>query len=305
MNERCDNSSEKHAYLIMIHESTLVLKKLLMLLDNYNNDIYIHVDKRAKKIDLHEIESWVKVSKIIFTKRYYVNWGTNSITKAEIAMLRTTATHNYRYYHLLSGADLPLKSQEKIHDFFNQNDGKEFIHFGTESYQRDTISRYNVYHFFTKQLGRKRDKKFWCNAEMYSLAIQRRLHIDRVKKFERTFYAGSNWVSITNDFAHFVVKEYKNYRKHFRFAQISDELIWQTLIMNSPYKDNLYLSGFRNDYSACMRYIDWNRGNPYVFRIDDFDMLMNSECMFARKFDEKVDKDIIEKIYHTLKEKSH
>ena len=298
-----DRLSDKHAYLIMIHESTLVLKRLLMLLDNDNNDIYIHVDKRAKKVDLHEIKSWVKISKVIFTKRYCVNWETNSITKAEMAMLKEAAPYNYRYYHLLSGADLPLKSQDEIHDFFDKNDGKEFIHFGTEAYQRDTVSRYNVYHFFTKQLGRKRDKKFWCDAETYSLAIQRRLHVDRMKKCKKTFYAGANWVSITNNFAQFVVKEYKHYRKYFRFVQISDELIWQTLIMNSPYKDNLYLPGFKNDYSACMRYIDWNRGNPYVFRVEDYDLLMKSDCMFARKFDEKVDKDIIEKIYLTLKNK--
>ena len=51
-----------------------------------------------------------------------------------------------------------------------------------------------------------------------------------------------------------------------------------------------------------MRYIDWDRGNPYVFRIDDYDALMKSDCMFARKFDEKIDKEIIEKIYLTLKD---
>lgn len=297
-----DRMSDKHAYLIMIHENTLVLKRLLMLLDNDDNDIYIHVDRRAKKIDLNEIRSWVKTSKVTFTRRYRVNWGTDSITKAEMSMLKEAVPYNYRYYHLLSGADLPIKSQDEIHDFFDRNDGKDFIHFGTEAYQRDTICRYNVYHFFTKQLGRKRDKKLWCDAETYSLAIQRRLHIDRTKKCKMTFYAGANWVSITNNFAQFAVKEYKKYRKHFRFVQISDELIWQTMIMNSPYKDNLYLTGFKNDYSACVRYIDWDRGNPYVFRIDDYDALMKSDCMFARKFDEKIDKEIIEKIYLTLKD---
>ena len=71
--------------------------------------------------------------------------------------------------------------------------------------------------------------------------------------------------------------------------------------MDSPYKDNLYHPEFDNDYQACVRYIDWNRGAPYVFRRDDYEELMASTCMFARKFDEKTDKEIIEKIYVSLK----
>ena len=35
----------KHAYLIMAHEDTLVLRRLIQLLDNENNCIYIHIDR--------------------------------------------------------------------------------------------------------------------------------------------------------------------------------------------------------------------------------------------------------------------
>ncbi len=52
--------------------------------------------------------------------------------------------------------------------FFEENNGKEFIHFGTQQYQRDIQQRFNVYHFFTRQLGRKRDKRFWVYAETYA-----------------------------------------------------------------------------------------------------------------------------------------
>ena len=49
-----------------------------------------------------------------------------------------------------------------------------------------------------------------------------------------------------------------------------------------------------------MRYIDWTRGNPYIFRSADFEQLMSSDRMFARKFDEKVDFDIVERIFEAL-----
>lgn len=57
-----------------------------------------------------------------------------------------------------------------------------------------------------------------------------------------------------------------------------------------------------NDYTACLRYIDWNRGNPYVFRKDDYNELMSAKHMFARKFDENIDTEIIDMIYRELKD---
>ena len=52
-----------------------------------------------------------------------------------------------------------------------------------------------------------------------------------------------------------------------------------------------------------MRFIDWERGsngNPYTFRINDFKMLQNSDALFARKFSETIDKDIIWKVISEL-----
>ena len=49
-----------------------------------------------------------------------------------------------------------------------------------------------------------------------------------------------------------------------------------------------------------MRYIDWNRGNPYIWRNKDYDELINSEYLFARKFDYNKDKEIINRIYDFL-----
>lgn len=293
----------RHAYLIMVHEYTLVLKRLIQLLDDENNGIYIHVDRNAAGIGEKELglmKSLAKKSEIFIYRRYKVFWGTNSITNAEMFLLSRAVGRAYDYYHILSGADLPIKSRQVIQDFFENNQGKEFIHFGTEQYQRDIIERYKVYHFFSKQLGRKRDKKFWVSAETYSLAIQRRLHIDRTQKRSFSFYGGSNWCSITKAFALYVVENIHQYQKAFYYSQISDEAVWQTIVMDSPYRNNLYDGEFDNDYDACMRYIDWERGAPYVFRMEDLDALMASECLFARKFDEKIDQEIIEAIYHTV-----
>lgn len=290
----------RHAYLILIHEDSLVLKRLIQLLDDENNDFYIHVDRHGALVDKEKLQGLAKKSNIFFYRKYKVYWGTNSITNAELYLLRQAVKRQYDYYHVLSGADLPIKSKQQINQFFEENNGKEFIHFGTRQYQEDIQQRYNVYHFFSKQLGRKRDQKLWVDLETYSLAIQRRLHIDRTKKHSFTFYGGANWCSITSKLAAYAVKNYPKYKRAFWATQISDEAIWQTIVMDSPFWENLYIAGFENNYDACLRYIDWNRGTPYVFRNEDFDELMASDCMFARKFDAKIDQEIVEKIHQNV-----
>ncbi|MDE6620274.1 MAG: beta-1,6-N-acetylglucosaminyltransferase [Lachnospiraceae bacterium] len=295
----------KHAYLILTHEYTLVLERLVQLLDNEYNGIYIHIDKKttdAEKKKIEGLQQLVKRSELFVFCKYKVFWGTNSIVKAQKLLLTKSVVNGYDYYHFLSGADLPVKKADEIQKFFEENNGREFIHFGTREYQQDIQQRYNVYHFFTRQLGRKRDKKFWVDVETYSLAIQRRLHVDRTRKLDFSFFGGSNWCSITRKLALYVVKNFHKYERTFYFSQISDEAIWQTIVMDSPYRDNLYVVGFDNNYDACVRYIDWERGAPYVFREEDFNDLMASKCMFARKFDERCDAEIVEHIYKLLKE---
>jgi len=291
----------------MVHEYTFVLERLVLLLDNENNGIYIHIDRETAGVEKKKIEAiqqLVKHAKVFVFSRYKVFWGTNSIVKAQKLLLAQSLKNGYDYYHFLSGADLPIKSGAEIQKFFEKNKGKEFIHFGTRNYQEDIQQRYNVYHFFTRQLGRKRDKKFWVAAETYSLAIQRRLHVDRTKKLGFSFYGGANWCSITKDLALYAVENFRKYEKAFYFSQISDEAVWQTIVMDSPFRENLYIAGFDNNYNACVRYIDWERGTPYVFRAEDFDDLMASNFMYARKFDEHTDKEIIERIYHALLDKA-
>ena len=50
-----------------------------------------------------------------------------------------------------------------------------------------------------------------------------------------------------------------------------------------------------------MRLIDWDRGSPYTFKIDDYSQIKKSNMLFARKFQVDVDEKIINKIYNEYK----
>lgn len=296
----------KHAYLIMIHEVSPIFYKLIVALDYKDNDIYVHVDKKMSEKEFDYINNLkrkgeVLYSNIYFVKRRKVYWATINQTLAEIELFKKAVLKKYDYYHLISGSDFPIKSQAEIHKFFEENNGKEFVHFGTSNYQNDIQSRFNRYHFFVKQLGRDFRPGFWNIMETYSAAIQRRLNINRLKNQSFSFYGGANWCSVTHDFAQYIVDNFKTYYWKYRFTRSSDESYKQTILMNSHFKNNLYMKGFSDDYQSCVRKIDWTRGNPYVWRQEDYEELVDSQCMFARKFDVKIDDTIVKMIFNKVK----
>ncbi|MCR5670959.1 MAG: glycosyl transferase, partial [Butyrivibrio sp.] len=108
---------KKHAYLIMAHNEFHTLENLLKALDDERNDIYIHIDKKAGNVDTDMLRGAVHRSGIFFIKRRKIYWGTLSIVKCELDLLSSATKEEYHYYHLISGVDFPLKSQDYIHDF--------------------------------------------------------------------------------------------------------------------------------------------------------------------------------------------
>lgn len=125
------------------------------------------------------------------------------------------------------------------------------------------------------------------------LKFQKKLKIDRTKKYEDKIYKGGQWFSITNELAKYVVSCEKKIKKCFRFSICADEVFLQTVVLNSKFCDTFI--------DNSLRCIDWNRGRPYTYTIEDYEFLMGSDQLFARKFSEKVDRQIVERICELLK----
>ena len=64
----------------------------------------------------------------VLKKRIDIRWGHVSLIKAEMLLFEAALTNGpYAYYHLLSGADLLIKPLDLFFNFFEKNDGKEFV----------------------------------------------------------------------------------------------------------------------------------------------------------------------------------
>ena len=292
----------KHAYLIMAHNEFTILEKLLKLLDNENNDIYLHIDKKVKNFDFNYFKKLIKKSNLIFTKRLDVRWGSYKQIACEYLLFRMASQKKYAYYHLLSGTDMPLTNQKTVHDFFDKNKGKEFVCFDNhQNISESAIERVKYYHLFVN-LARSKNKllcKFFQVFHFHSIKFQKKLKINRLKKVNYTFRKGANWVSVTDEFVKYLLSKEKEVKKIFKYSYCADELFVQTILYNSKFYKNVY-SIKNDDYLGIKRYIDWKRGEPYTFTIDDYDLLINSDCFWARKFSSKKDKEIINKIYEKV-----
>ena len=292
----------KHAYLIIAHNEPHILECLLKLIDYEDNDIYLHVDKKWIDFDQEYFKSCVIKSKLYFADRLDVRWGTYKQIECELLLFDTASKNGkYDYYHLLSGIDLPLKSQKEIHEFFKQNQGKEFIHFDTFSDPGELAKeRIKYYHFFTSKFNEEGFvSKVYSALHFRLVKLQKNLNVNRNKDVK--IRKGANWLSITDDLVRYILSNREFIEKTFKYSYCADELFIQTLVFNSDFYNKLYLKK-ENYYRSILRFIDWDRGTPYIFEINDYDQLINSGYFFARKFSTQNGTELVDKIYEYVKE---
>lgn len=287
----------KQAILIIAHNQFEILEMLLKLIDFKGNDIFIHIDKKVKDFDFNYYKKLVKESQVFFVKRHNVIWGTKSQIQVEYELFKEASRGEYKYYHLLSGVDLPLKTAEEIHQFFD-NEDKQFIHFASVSPL--VRERIELFHFFQPILGSKKSGVFWI-IEQRLLAIQKRLRINRWRRIKEPLYFGSNWVSITHSLVLEVLKQEKKWLSRARFSRCADELFIQTISKNSN-KEWIFYSE-EGDQLGCMRNVDWERGNPYTWKEENFEELINSSFLFARKFSVLQDREVCVRIFEYLRKR--
>lgn len=287
-------SDQKHAYLIMAHHNFNQLKCLISLLDHPRNDIYLHVDKRAA--DFRPAEFRTIHSRLILVDRIRVNWAGHSQIRCELNLLKAAVPRKYQYYHLLSGVDLPLRTQNEIHAFFDADPTRNFLRLDKGAVETGWfLPRIRYYYLFQDLIGRNKGIGYSVLGKIQQLlvAVQKKLGLCR--KMYITPYKGTNWFSITHGLAQHILSQEKLIRRQFFHSYCADEVFAQSVAMASEYRQSLV--------SESLRAIDWHRGNPYTYREEDVDALFDLPKLFARKFDESVDPAAIDRVAARVRER--
>ena len=288
----------RHAWLILTHGNFEILEKQLRFLDSENADFFIHVDAKAE-LDAERFLAMPEKSRVRFVPRHRISWGHFAMVEAELDLLRAAVPGGYDYYHLLSGVDVPVKSRAYIEEYFTRAPGTNYVNFLAPEISRADLYRVRFYY----PLQRYNIRKPAVRRVLRNLtgAIQLGFAVDRTRRLPDgfVFQKGAQWFSITHALAAYLLEKEGEIRKLFTDTYCPDEMFVQTEIMNSLFRDTLPEHAFENNYASCLRYIDWQRGNPYTFTNADLGELLAAPetALFARKFDYRSNPGVVDALF--------
>ncbi|TDQ77991.1 beta-1,6-N-acetylglucosaminyltransferase [Sphingobacterium yanglingense] len=270
----------KHAYLIMAHHEPEVLQLLLEALDDKRNDVFIHFDRKCEAVPAIRMK---KARAFILGERIDVRWGHRSQIDVELLLFeRAYKKQEYRYYHLLSGVDMPIKSQDYIHCFFEEHSGKEFIGFTQGDTEVEITRKVRRYHLFSTEFRLPKGLRafFVKGVRKAFLELQTCFGIKRYADIE--FKKGTNWVSVSSEFVALVLSQKEKIQKMYVRSFCADEIFIQTICWNSCFRECVYdLLDSRN---SSKRMIQWVNNEIVDWKMDDVRFLLDSPGLFARKF---------------------
>lgn len=262
----------RHAILVIGYGNNAnILQQTINILDDKDIDFYIHWDKRYSVPALS-----AKYSKIFFIKkRIKVKWGSSSLIKVTIELLKKVYKKDYSYVHLISSNDIPLMTKDYFKSFFTQEAYIGYVNLNNS--EQVKINKRIEYWYPGNVDFRKHDAIF----KLFTL-LNKFLHINRLENIsDININKGTEWFSIKTQYINQIITS--PYLKKFMHGYCADELLIPTLL---PLFKNSQLKISTNDCIQAARYIDWNRGQPYVFKVTDIEELkkiINTKFSFARK----------------------
>ncbi|MGE5658573.1 MAG: beta-1,6-N-acetylglucosaminyltransferase [Actinomycetota bacterium] len=275
----------KIAYLILAHKYPQQLFRLLQGLQTQQTSFFIHIDRKVENSTYYQIVEQLRgIENVHFLKRYPCFWGHFNLVKATLEGIRYIINLgvDFDYAVLLSGQDYLIKPTTYIEEFFTKHKGNQFLEFFPIHAPNKWTNNRDYYQAFKRICHwhfRFRSKHFY-------LPIQRNFP----KGFEP--YGGSQWWCLSRECLEYIntIVHQKSWPiDYFKYVLIPDEIFFQTLILNSPFKEQVI-----ND---DLRYTDWENPNPNVPATlvkTDFEKLAKSPKLFARKFDMNRDAEIFD-----------
>ncbi|MDP1817250.1 MAG: beta-1,6-N-acetylglucosaminyltransferase [Leadbetterella sp.] len=274
----------KVAHLIITYTDPLQTERMVKRMLDPDFDFYIHVDA---KMPLNSHELLAKLPNVYFIKnRIDVKWAGFSTIQAELNSIHEIldSKRSYDFVSLLSGQDYPIRTVNEMKQFYEERKGKlmlkyrEFEHEWVEGMER--VSRYYLANY--SFLGR-----YFVERLMNQLLPKRKLP----KGLK--FYGSSMFWCLSTDVLKYVLEnvEQNNQRKRFyKFTWAPDEFLFQTEILNSPFADKVI-----NENCHYYKHPP-HTPNPQWLGVNDINDIMQSDRIFARKFNTNRDPEILNQL---------
>jgi hypothetical protein len=279
------------AYIISAYKYPEQLIRLVRRLNAEGASFFIHIDKKARPGMYEQVFQSLKAAPgVHFLKRYRCEWGGFGHVLASLEGIEELYRKkiSFDYAILLTGQDYPIRSNDQIKKFFSQNEGMSFLDFfplPSSQWQDGGLDRIERWHF------RFRNRHF-----VFPKGPNRLLQ----RKFLQGYrpYGGSSYWCLSNNCVRLVYEHincHPEFVSFFRTIDVPDELFFQTLLLNSRVREKIV-----NDDLRFIEWRDLESGSPAILTTSDFEKMIQSPKLFARKFDITVDADILDRIDHAI-----
>jgi Core-2/I-Branching enzyme len=267
------------AYVISAYRRPEQLVRLVRRLAGDDVRFFVHVDSKTREhVFRSMVDGLAGLETVSFLPRHACHWGGFGHVRASLKGIAAIVECGFDpdYTILLSGQDYPIKSNRAIREFLAEREGRSsFLHFPLPAR-----------HWTGGGLLRFRDWHLRWRRLHVRIPLRRPLPLGLVP------WGGSAyWIMSRRalEIVHRFVEEHPEYVRFFAHVDIPDEIFFQTILLNSPVA------------SECddirLHYTEWGRTPaPAVLLTSDYGHLVESPCLFARKFDPQIDTDILDLI---------
>lgn len=281
-----------HAILIMTHKNAGHVYRLAQYFDQCCQ-VFIHFDKKYLLTD-EERESLYNLPQVkLVLQEYEVNWGGTSVLDAELHLMEQALKNcDADYFHLISGQDYPVRPLQQFLDFFEENQGKEFLqylHLPHPRWEGNTFHRLQYYYPYDLAADKKNPRQ-WVREQVQK-QMERGVKRAIPDEFDH-LYGSSQWFSITR-------KAMETLLNHTKESPSLYQRMWMTFAPEECYVATVLvnLMDKENIMPTNLRFIRWkyeNGNRPANLGTEHFLNLIEHECFFARKFEENVSTDLLD-----------
>jgi len=272
------------ACIISAYHLPRQLARLVARLQAPRRTFYVHIDLKAPAPVYDEMVAGLTGHDDVHVlPRHVCHWGGFGHVRATLEGLARIADSGtpYDYVVLLTGQDYPIEPNAAIDDWFTRHAGRSFMNhralpvaaFPDGGYGR-LRRRHVVYR------GHVRALPSWpFLPAAWTRRVPYGLHP----------YFGSGYWCLHRAAVEYVVEFLRSHPRYVRFfehAYVPDEMFFQTILLNSPLATSIV--------DDDLRYIKWP--GPMVLTSANLEEMRASPDLFARKFDERVDAAVLDRI---------
>jgi hypothetical protein len=277
----------KLAYIISAYKYPDQLIRLIGRLATGDAQFLVHVDKRTDSAAYRTMVTGAeRVASVRFLKRHTSYWGGFGHVAATLEGISELVRNEveYDYAILLTGQDYPIKSNSHIQRFLRARRGQLFLEYFPlphPEWQHQGMDRIEGWHWHVR-------------GRYYRLTPGPRFPFKRKIPHGLRPFGGSSYWCLTRDSLEFVDRwtaDHPRYVEFFKRVEVPDELFFQTIILNSPFRERV-----QNDNLRHVEWRDPESASPAILGAADFPTLAQSPKLFARKFDMTVDAGVLDLI---------